>query len=61
MKKARRDKQLKAHSIAFRVEDEWKTLARWAKQAGTSIPFITKQLLFKEAGLRWTDRHKRRD
>jgi hypothetical protein len=53
VRKARRAAQLKAHSVAFRVtEEEWQKLTRAAERAGTSIPRITKQILFQKLGLR---------
>jgi len=51
MRKARRAP--KAHSVAFRVtEEEWQKLTLAAERAGTSIPGITKQILFQKLGLR---------
>ena len=53
VRKVRRDSQFKAHSVAFRVtEEEWQKLTQAAKRAGTSIPRITKQILFQKLGLR---------
>ena len=51
MRKARRAP--KAHSVAFlETEEEWQKLTLADERAGTSIPGITKQILFQKLGLR---------
>jgi hypothetical protein len=53
VRKVRHDRQLKKHSVAFRVtEEEWWKLTRAAECARTSIPRITKQIAFEKLGLR---------
>ena len=51
-RKVRGGIQYKKHSVAFRVtEEEWQKLARAAERYGTSIPQITKQIVFEKLGL----------
>lgn len=55
-----RDNDQLGHSVAFRVtETEWVTLQSIAEDHGVALPQLAKQLLFKSAGLRYTEPKKR--